>query len=152
MTSRSKALRNCATWRVGMERVEVRFPCGRGCMTDSWIIPSKRIQNSGLMSIVTEKTQRKHYKVFIKQHSDICMKNENALKSAQTAGIELQTFRTPFLAMRTLSILSYEEVKQHLARYLNQRTLCSARVSCYCNQHHATLSPQQSYMVVLQLY
>lgn len=150
MTSRSKALRNCATRRVGMERVEARFPCGRGCMTDSWIIPSKRIQNSGLMSIVTEKTQRKHYRVFIKQHSDICMKNGNAFP--HKPGIEPQTFRTPFLAMRTLSILSYEEVKQHLARYSNQRTLCSARVSCYCNQHHATLSPQQSYMVVLQLY
>lgn len=52
MTARSKASRNFATRRVGMERVEDRFPYARGCMIDSWIIPNTRIQNSGLMYMV----------------------------------------------------------------------------------------------------
>lgn len=95
MTARSKAARNCSTRRVGMERADVRFPYARGCMIDSWIIPSKRIQNSGLMSILTEKNPKRTLQ-YLKKPFDICIKDGDA--PPPKPGIELQTCRTHFLS------------------------------------------------------
>lgn len=90
MTARSKASRNFATRRVGMERVEDRFPYARGCMIDSWIIPNTRIQNSGLMYMVNWKKNPKENTTLLQKNPtafDICVKDGDA--ALPKPGIEI---------------------------------------------------------------
>lgn len=120
MTARSKASRNFATRRVGMERVEDRFPYARGCMIDSWIIPNTRIQNSGLMYMVNwKKPEREHYIITAKTQQHLISVSKMEMQLCPNWELNSRPAKLTFLAMgnqRTLSTLSSQEVEQHLIR------------------------------------